>query len=32
MKLNAKTVVTIVVIAALTNVALGHLQASRAGA
>ncbi len=32
MKLNAKTVATIAVIAALTNVALGHLAASRKGA
>jgi hypothetical protein len=32
MKLNGKTVVTIVVISALTNVALGHLSAARKGA
>lgn len=29
-RLNVKTVVAIVVIAALTNVAMGHLAASRA--
>lgn len=32
MKLTPKTVVTIVVISALTTVALGHLTAARAGA
>ena len=32
MKLNSKTVVTIVVISALTSVALGHLAAARKGA
>lgn len=31
MKLNAKTVVTIAVISALTSVALGHLSSMRKG-
>lgn len=31
MRFNVKTVVTVVVIAALTNVAMGHLAAARAG-
>lgn len=32
MKLTGKNIATIVIICALTNVALGHLAASRAGA